>query len=270
MKFLQDNKIGLLKPARLQRGFINPGPSLFYKKQSGGGGGDPYWDNVVSLLHFNGTDGSTIFTDQKGSAWTANGAAKLSTSQKKFGTASLSLPDNNSTISTANATLLRFGANDFTIEMFIRPSILISGDAYSGVVISNDSPNTGQRAVLITVTKARQIQSNVYVGSTSYGPDYSGGALFNWDDTFHHIALTRSGTTLNLFFDGSIIMSSTLPVAAVVNTGATSGTVIGSDPGFPAGQTKYSGYIDGVRVTNGVGRYIANFTPPTAPFPDHA
>ncbi|MDR2984196.1 MAG: hypothetical protein LBV34_05080 [Nocardiopsaceae bacterium] len=50
--------------------------------------GDPYWDNRVALLHFDGTNGSTTFTDSKGiMTWSAGGTAALTTTDPKFGTA---------------------------------------------------------------------------------------------------------------------------------------------------------------------------------------
>lgn len=49
---------------------------------------DPHYSNVVSLLRFNGADGSTSFSDDKGNAVVAGGSAKISTARAKFGTSS--------------------------------------------------------------------------------------------------------------------------------------------------------------------------------------
>ena len=41
-----------------------------------------------SLLHFNGANNSTTFTDESGKTWTPASAAKLSTTAPKLGSAS--------------------------------------------------------------------------------------------------------------------------------------------------------------------------------------
>lgn len=40
---------------------------------------------TVVLLHMNGTDASTTFTDESGKTWTAGGNAQIDTAQSKFG-----------------------------------------------------------------------------------------------------------------------------------------------------------------------------------------
>ena len=57
----------------------------------GGGGTDPNFSSVTSLLHFDGVDASTTFTDVKGKTWTASGSAQLDTAQAKWGPSSLLL-----------------------------------------------------------------------------------------------------------------------------------------------------------------------------------
>ena len=43
---------------------------------------------TVALLHMDGADTSTTFTDESGKTWTANGNAQIDTAQSVFGGAS--------------------------------------------------------------------------------------------------------------------------------------------------------------------------------------
>jgi hypothetical protein len=78
----------------------------------------------------------------------------------------------------------------------------------------------------------------------------------------HHIALCSDGTTLRLFRDG-VLIESTTPSAA--NLAAQPFGVLGI-PGRPD-LAPPSMVLDGFRLTQGVARYTANFTPPSGPLP---
>jgi hypothetical protein len=93
----------------------------------------------------------------------------------------------------------------------------------------------------------------VFVCATS-GIDYG-------DDAWHHLALTRLGTAVTIWVDG------------VSRATSTSSASFSGQTNFVGRNNAYSprnlvGYIDDLRITKGVARYTANFTPPTAAFPD--
>ncbi|MGE3298622.1 MAG: phage tail protein, partial [Porticoccaceae bacterium] len=77
-----------------------------------GAGEDPYWNNVVALLHMDGTNGSTTFTDQKGHTFTATGNAQISTAQSKFGGASALFDGTGDLVSSADHADWALGAGD--------------------------------------------------------------------------------------------------------------------------------------------------------------
>ncbi len=78
----------------------------------------------------------------------------------------------------------------------------------------------------------------------------------------HHIALCSDGTTLRLFRDG-VMVDSSAPSAA--NLDAQPFGVLGI-PGRPD-LPPPAAAIDAFRLTQGVARYTANFTPPAGPLP---
>ena len=84
-------------------------------------------------------------------------------------------------------------------------------------------------------------------------------------NAWQHVAWCRSGTTLRGYTNGIQIFSTIFSN----NLTNTSQVTVGYAPAGPGGNNYIlNGYIDDLRITKGVARYTANFTPPTAPFPD--
>src|SRR5690606_24814837 len=69
---------------------------------------------AASLLHFNGANGSSTITDERGRAWVRFGNAQISTAQSKFGGASLLLDGAGDWVETGSSLEdFRFGLDDF-------------------------------------------------------------------------------------------------------------------------------------------------------------
>jgi len=81
-------------------------------------------------------------------------------------------------------------------------------------------------------------------------------------DTWYHIAVTRDGNDFKLFINGTLedseTNSVTLPSGKKLNVGRWNGY----------DSRDFNGYIDDLRITKGVARYTANFTPPAAKLPN--
>jgi hypothetical protein len=222
------------------------------RKQGGGGGAtDPDFANVSLLMHMDGTNGSTTFIDSSSNALTItpNGGVQISTEQSKFGGASVLLNTDSKFLGIPSGSLFQF-PGDFTVECFVYPTAFTQlltaieiGDFTNGVLI---------RAWSSTA-------STIFVNNTSLGSASSFISLNTW----HHLALTRQGTSVKYFIDGTQRLTAT--VSGTVNSTAAASRIgkinITTDQGM-------RGYVDEVRITKGVARYTADFTPPTAPFPD--
>jgi len=87
---------------------------------------DTYYSNVSLLLHCDGSNGSTTFTDNSPSpkTVTANGNASVSTAQSKFGGASAVFDGTGDYLSLDGSSGFAFGTGDFTIEFWLSPSVL--------------------------------------------------------------------------------------------------------------------------------------------------
>lgn len=210
---------------------------------------DPDFASVSLLLHLNGTNGGTTFTDSSSNAvsMTRGGNAALSTTFVKYGTASVVWDGNGDFLRTPSSALFTFGTGDFTIEFW----------SYFDA-----SFNTANANILMSIGNFRNI---MYIGNTlRYRSEGASnlitGAALNLSQ-WYHIALTKSGSDHKLFIDGTQTGST--------YTNATSYTVDRITFGANnSGTNNYLGNQDDVRVTKGVARYTANFTAPTAAFPD--
>ena len=215
---------------------------------------DPDFANVSLLLHGDGTNGSTTIVDSSSSpkTVTAVGDAQISTAQSKFGGASLAFDGNGDYLTgPSNNADFNFGTGDFTIEAFAYPvENLRNGTIFCYRSNSNDG--------VIVIQNAGQWFAKV--GGVSIA---AGAVTLN---SFSHIAAVRASGVLTLYVNGTSVGSNS---SATYNlTGSASHVVrIGALSETPS-SLQWKGYIDDLRITRGVARYVSNFTPPTAPFPD--
>ena len=221
------------------------GPAFF------GAESDPYAANVLSLLHFDGANGSTTFTDQvAGHSWGATGGSTISTAQSKFGGSSLNVPiSSNIELSSPGSEWVMTG--DLSIECWM----LTDGTGgLAGIVRLNTSG-----ASLTTGPSSSTAISITINGITRAAGDGAGSIYGRWV----HCFFGRSGSTTYVACNG--VMTS-FPLETGMNMSGTISTVrIGSMPSI-AGSPYH--YIDDIRITKGVCRYTATFTPPTAPYPN--
>lgn len=214
-----------------------------------GSGGDSQFGSVVALLHFDGTDGSTTFTDVKGHVFTPAGNAQIDTAQSKFGGASGLFDGTGDYISTPSSADFAYGTGDLTWELWVRLATT-AGNQY----ILDHGSNGG---TLQYNGGLQYYNATTGTGSPLYTtkPALTAG-------TWHHIAVSRSAGTTRLFVDGVLKAS-----GADSRNYAAQALRFGY---YGGGGFGFSGHLDEVRITKGVARYTADFTPPAAPFPDTA
>jgi len=216
---------------------------------SSGGNNDPNFANVTLLLHGDGANGGSIITDSSPLAQTPTAnALTTSTTSPKFGTASLDCTSTN-TVSYTHASAFNFGTGDFTVEYWINTASTLSK------IIGHDAVYAGENAWLILIYGSKIIFQR-YVTYTLY----TSSASVN-TGAWVHIAHCRSGTTHRLFING--VQDSSITDSANYNCANRPWYVGGSAATYGS----FTGKIDDLRVSK-CARYTANFTPPTAAFPD--
>lgn len=219
---------------------------------------DNDFDSIVALLHADGSNASTLISDSSSimSNWTAAGNAQLSTAVNKFGTASVALDGTGDYIySTSTSSNFAFAA-DFTIEMWI-----YSNTVAAGVRILYEGRSGTDNDTRITLATSGSSLIFFTSGATRITAGTSISA-----STWHHVALSRSGTSTRLFLDG-VQQGTYTDSTSYTNT--TNKPIIGaSHDSTGLGLNGWNGFIDEVRITRSVARYTSNFTAPTAAFPD--
>jgi len=151
----------------------------------------------------------------------------------------------------ANAAFQLTG--DFTIEAWINISSFPG--AYAMLVGSAATATTDYFAI----RSSNQIELGIG-GSSATFPTWS----FTWKfNTWYHIAITRSGTALSAYVNGTALSGSQTSSAQFFNTG--SGLQIGRY-GVTAAPYYFNGYISNLRIVKGTAVYTGNFTPPTLAF----
>jgi hypothetical protein len=229
---------------------------------------DPSFASVSLLLHMDGTNASTAFTDNSANAltFTANGSAQISTAQSKFGGASGFFNGTGTSISTPNNNVLNLSSGDFTIEFW-----LFATSFASALKIFDKDGVFGASFPSMQCSVSTAGALSFLFGDGTGGSTYASyGCGTIATGQWYHVAATRSGTTIKTFLGGTE-QTSTTPGVTIKNgtkalyIGSAGASVSGGAGNAPA----FNGYIDDFRITKGVSRYNATFTPPTSPFPNY-
>ena len=237
-----------------------------------GDGVDPYWDNVVLLLPMDGAHDASTFTDLKGKAITNGGPVLVKTDVKKYGTASGKFTTNlASFLSTPFVQDFSF-PGDFTIECWVYPTqvevpndpgswgrqeIMACGTAYSSSMwlLEWSGYAAASKFTIRWLDASATVQRSVTSASTF--------ALNQW----YHVAATRQGTLVTLWVNG--VSQGSAVIAQAFTVTGSAGTLTVGKMNYGTTTRNFVGHIDDIRITKGVARYLANFTPPVAAFPSY-
>ena len=210
--------------------------------------------DVRFLMHFDGSDGSTIMIDQSGHIMTSLGSpAAISTSAPKFGTGSVLFSSVGDYIEgTCNSPDL-FG-QFWTVEAWVKP---VSASINHGWLeyLSNNSLfalGVGDTAFMVIGNGPGSLELSMGA--------YSAGV---WS----HRAIVRNGSTVTTYADGVAQDSGSVGTDLLFDGGVNKFIRIGNNTSYSANGA-FGGNIDEFRVVNGVAVYTGNFTPPSSPFPN--
>jgi len=157
--------------------------------------------NTKLLLHFDGSNDSTTFTDSSSSSHspTAGGSAHLDTAIKKIGTASLQLDGSGDYIDVPASSDFAYSTGDWTIETW---AYFTSGSiGPRKVIVFNGTHDQANEIWIHTNSSVDYLGYEIRNSSnTRWSPTATTPAFVA--DTWYHIAVTRDGSTLRHYIDG--------------------------------------------------------------------
>lgn len=222
---------------------------------------DSYFESVKLLLHMNGSNGGTSFPDSSLTTKTISrvgSGVTTQTANPKYGSAAAGGFNGSSALTVANHADLSLGSSDFTIEAWVYVTTLAS---QSLMVHGNVATPDSQKSFFIYTSGSGVWQCYFYNLPGGFAAFNTASAVFSANQ-WHHFALTRSGSTLRAFING--VLGGTISMSAASGVPVDS-LYIGNYNGLA---DPLQGFIDEVRITVGVARYTAAFTPPTSQFAD--
>jgi hypothetical protein len=186
------------------------------------------------------------------------GNARVVNGVKKYGAGAMYFDGTDDRVFTQRLEPL--GSGDFTIEgWFYHTSRSVNRGVFQITTSTTGlgAPNTGLALLVLTNGGL-----NCYAGGATNGYNSSTNVSLN---AWHHFAIVRSSGVTKLYINGNLdtgifTSGSLTDTFNYTSTYLTVGGAFGTS-------NLWSGYIDDLRITKGVARYTANFTPPSASFP---
>jgi hypothetical protein len=196
------------------------------------------------------------------------GNAQVSTSVVKYGSGSMYFDGTGDYLFSAAPNVVinnNFSSGNYTIEFWMNPSVTPTTEI--GILCVGPTTSGG-----LNRGWAIEIHNGVSTGIWFY----QAGVITTWTrlgsfpllNTWSHIAIVRNNTVVTCYING--VATGTASAGSSAQTAFSAG-----DPLFvgafyssaTAGRFFYTGYMDDLRVTQGIARYTANFTPPQQALP---
>ena len=175
------------------------------------------------------------------------GNAQVSTAITKYGSSSMYFDGSGDYLNSPSNQNLVFGTGDFTIEGWF---YLTASAASIKYLFDCRSGGGIQAAPLVHIDSG----TFKYYVNGSYVA--SGGTVTQ--NQWMHIALVKTSGSTKLYVNGNLAFTYTDSI------NYTSSTVRVGSEWSAAGTYDWAGYISDFRITKGLARYTANFTPPTS------
>lgn len=222
---------------------------------------DPYYSNVSLLLHCEGANNSTIFTDNSPNPKTVSavGNAKITTTAPLSQLGSLILDGTGDYLSIPLSSDFDFGTGDFTIECQARTTITTLQTIFTYGLISAVTTANEAMSLFVVGGAGGVFQFTLVSGSTGYTVSSTTVPQIN---TTYQIGIKRLSGTLSLWVNG--VQEASISANVSINTPASRTFRIGRYVNSPT--REFNGKIDEFRVTKGIARNLSIY--PNQIFPN--
>jgi hypothetical protein len=246
------SNVRIVKGVAVYTGAFTVPTSPLASTQSAGTNISAITGTQTSLL-LSGTNANVIDNAMQSNLVTA-GSSQISNAYK-YGTGSVYFNGTTSYLLNSNTATGAFGSSDFTVEFWLLANALPS---VSAQLYDTRPASTNGLYTLIYLNSDGTIRFYVSSADRITSTAISIG-------TWYHIAVCKASGSTRMFINGTQAGSTYTDA----NTYISSYSFIGASYSGAASVSNFlNGFIDDFRITKGVARYTATFTPPQQAFPN--
>src|SRR6266404_2287624 len=238
----------------------------FCRNAGGGANCDPFWNNVILLMSFNGPLGSgaipgqAAITDESphlhGSVVTTFFSGVYTSASVLGYSTSLNFPGGGSRVYFGDDDDWNLSNRLWTMELWIRPAAPLA----FGFIVGQWSNFAGDLGWIMTTDSTYDL--SISTTGSNVIAQLASGSVFS-GDTWFPIAQDFDGTTYRAYVGGAVVATSTS-----LNTFFNSTNFLDIGAG-QLGANAFVGNMQEIRITANVARYAGAYTPTTVPFPRH-
>lgn len=188
------------------------------------------------------------------------------TANRKFGETAANFKDSHTGLILTKADYFNL-ADDFCLDFWwYQPGLPVAGDDDYLICISNISGFANNTALILSISNDGRIRlrvntgANVATSATAGTYDVTTAAAYWTTAAYHHIAITKEGTTFRVFYNGVLALTLVKAVTSVYNSLCIGRATVGF------GLTIATMQIDELRIRWGSALWTSAFTPESAAY----